>query len=82
MTMVLHVTPIGKIHKPHMSLSFHRVRESIATKIVDYNFIYGKHNPVDILSRHWAHNDIWPTLKHILFWPGDTMEYFENNNLK
>ena len=56
--MVLHMTPIGKIHKPNMSLSFHRVRESVATKIFDYKFIYEKHNPADILSKYWAHNDI------------------------
>ena len=82
MTMVLCVTPIGKIHKPHMSLSFHRVRESIATKIVDYKFVYEKHNPEDVLSKHWAHNDIWSTLKPILFCPRDTMECFDNEKVE
>ena len=69
----------GKIHKRHVALSFYRVRESIAAKIVSYHFIDGKDNPADILSKHWAHNDIWPLPKAILFWPGDTMEHLSND---
>ena len=61
------MTPHGKMRKRHIALSFHRVRESIAAKIVSYHFIDGKDNPADILSKHWAHNDIWPLLKAILF---------------
>ena len=47
-----------KRHKRHAALSFHRVRESIAAKIISYHFIEGKHNPADVLSKHWAHNDV------------------------
>ena len=74
------MTPHGKTHKRHMALSFHRVRESVAAKIVSYHFVDGKNNPADILSKHWAHNDIWPLLKPILFWPGDTMECLTNDS--
>ena len=74
------MTPHGKIHKRHVALSFHRVREAIAAKIISYHFIDGKDNPADVLSKHWAHNDIWPLLKAILFWPGDTMECLDNNS--
>ena len=42
----------GKIHKRHVALSFHRVREAIAAKIMSYQFISGKINPVDILSKY------------------------------
>ena len=52
------VTPNGKIHKRHIALSFHRVKESIAARIVIYQFVDGKHNPVDSLSKNWAHNDV------------------------
>ena len=48
------VTPHTKKHKRHAALSFHRVREAIAAKIVLYNFIRGVANPADILSKHWA----------------------------
>ena len=74
------MTPHGKIHKRHVALSFHRVREAIAAKIASYHFIDGKDNPADALSKHWAHNDIWPLLKAILFWPGDAMECLDNNS--
>lgn len=76
------VTPNGKLHKRHVALSFHRVRESIAAGIVNYLFIDGKYNPADAFSKHWAHNDILSTLKPILFWPGDTMECFESEKLE
>ena len=33
------MTPFGKIHKMHVALSFHRVREAIAAKIISYQFI-------------------------------------------
>ena len=46
------VTPHGKIHKMHTALSFHHVREAIAAKIISYNFINGKINDVDVLSKH------------------------------
>ena len=52
------VTPNGKIHKRHVALSFHRVRENIAAGIVSYQFIDGKHKPEDVLSNNWAHNDV------------------------
>ena len=76
------MTPNGKIHKRHIALSFHRVRESIAAGIVTYQFIDVKHNLEDVLNKHWAHNYIWATLKPILFWPGDTMKYFDNDSLE
>ena len=76
------MTPFGKIHKRHVALSFHRVREAIAAKIISYQFINGKINPADILSKHWAHHNVWPTLKPLLFWKGDTMECLDNNTLE
>ena len=74
------MTPHGKIHKRHVALSFHRVREAIAANIINYQFIDGKLNPADILSKHWGHSDIWHILKPILFWPGDTMECLTNDS--
>ena len=68
------MTPQGKIHKRHVALSFHRVREAIAAKIIYYHFINGKINPAGILSKNWAHHCVWSTLKPLLFWKGDTME--------
>ena len=54
------VTPQGNNHKIHSTLSFHRVSEAIAAKIISYQFISGKINPADILSKHWDHHFAWP----------------------
>ena len=64
----------AKLHKRHNILSFHRVREAIASKYVEFVFLNGKDNPADILSKHWAHSKIYPLLRPILFWSGDTLE--------
>ena len=62
----------GKLHKRHTALSFHRFRESIALKIVNFVFIPGAYNPDDILSKNWVYSQIKDVLKQILFWEGDT----------
>ena len=66
--------PTSKLHKRHLMLSYHYVREALATGEYVYAFVNGKDNPSDILSKHWSHKDVWPMLKAILFWRGDTME--------
>ena len=53
-------------------LSYHYVREAIASGAYAYSFINGKYNPADILSKHWAYCDTWPNLRPMLFWEGDT----------
>jgi hypothetical protein len=62
----------SKLHKRHTALSYHRVREAIASKYVAFFHIDGSINPADILSKHWGYSTTWPILKSILFFPGDT----------
>ena len=64
----------AKLHKRHTILSFHRVRECIASKMVGFYFIPGESNPADILSKHWGYSQIWSRLKALLFWMGDTID--------
>jgi hypothetical protein len=59
--------PHAKLHKRHTALSFHRVREAIASKMVRYYYIDGKSNPADILSKHWGYQQVWPVLQPLLF---------------
>ena len=59
--------PHGKLPKSHNALSYHRVREAIASKILAFTFIPGTINPADILSKHWGYSQIWDILKPILF---------------
>ena len=62
----------AKLHKRHNALSFHRVREAIASGFVTFHHVPGKVNPADILSKHWSHNDVWKLLRPLLFWQGNT----------
>jgi hypothetical protein len=45
----------AKLHKRHTMLSFHRVREAIASGILGFYFLPGADNPADILSKHWGY---------------------------
>jgi hypothetical protein len=69
-SMQLHV----KLHKRHTMLSFHHVREAIASGIVGFFYIPGDINPADILSKHWGYSQIREHLKSLLFWKGDTTD--------
>jgi hypothetical protein len=62
----------AKLHKRHNMLSFHRVREAMASKMLSFTHIGGDSNPADILSKHWGYSQIWPHLRVLLFWFGDT----------
>jgi hypothetical protein len=48
----------AKLHKCHTILSFHRVRECIAAKMVGFYFIPGESNPADILSKLWGYSQV------------------------
>jgi hypothetical protein len=60
--------------KSRTMLSFHRVREAIASGMIGFYFIPGEINPEDILCKHWGYEKIWPQLKALLFWKGNTEE--------
>ena len=64
----------SRLHKRHMILSYHRVREAIAANILKFNYLPGKYNPADIQSKAWGYQQVWIMLKAILFWEGDTNE--------
>ena len=49
-------------------------KEAIAAGYIQFNWKDGKSNPADILSKHWEFANIWPLLKPLLFWKGDTNE--------
>ena len=74
-TAVLHFlnqTPIDVYSKRHHLVSSHRVKEAIALKYLSFHWKDGISNPVDILSKHWEFATVWPMLKPILFWRGET----------
>jgi hypothetical protein len=66
--------PAGKLHKRHIALSWHRVRESIAANILYFIHIPGAINPSDMLSKQWRYQKAWTQLQALLFWQGDTTD--------
>jgi hypothetical protein len=72
--------PHSKLHKRHNALSFHRVREAIASGYVVLTYLPGRFNPADILSKHWGYQTIWPILKPILFFHGDTTDLIQDDD--
>ena len=72
--------PHAKLHKRHTMLSFHRVREAVASGMLKFHYLPGELNPADILSKHWGYQQIWRLLKPLLFWAGDTRDLFDEKN--
>jgi hypothetical protein len=66
-------------HERHNALSFHYVHEAIASGYVVLTYLPGKFNPADILSKHWGYQTIWPILKPILFFHGDTADLIQDD---
>ena len=65
--------PHGKLHKRHTALSFHRVREAVAAKIVAYHYMSGKENPADFVSKNWTHSAVYEmAIKPLMFYCGNT----------
>jgi hypothetical protein len=64
--------PHSLLNKRHIALLYHRVREAIAAKILNFLHIDGKTNPADILSKHCAFPQLWQHVKPLLFWRVDT----------
>jgi hypothetical protein len=70
--------PHYRIKKRHNALSFHRIREAIAAKIIRFHHVAGSMNPADILSKHWDMPAVWGCLKPLMFWKGDTAELIKD----
>ena len=66
--------PASTLSKKSTLASYHQVRETIAAEYLQFNWKDGNSNPADILSKHWEFPSIWPLLKPIFFWKGDTHE--------
>ena len=64
--------PHSQLNKRHIALSYHKVREAIASKMLGFFKISGKSNPSDIMSKHWGYSKVRDTLLPLLFWKGET----------
>jgi hypothetical protein len=61
-----------KPHNRYIALSFHRVRETIASNMVSFLHIECAKNQADTLNKRYQ--QIWPQLHTLLFWVGDTAD--------
>lgn len=59
------------LSKRHNALSFHRVREAIASDLLRFFYMKGTTNPADCLTKHAGCQEFMPTLRPLLFWQGD-----------
>ena len=58
--------PHSTLSKRHNILAFHRVREAIAAKIIDFHWIQSECNLSDMLSKYLEHDNIFPMIQKLL----------------
>ena len=63
----------SSLSKRHNNLVFHRVREAIAAKIIDFHWIQSEYNLSDMLSKHWEHIKIFPMIQKLLITCGPSL---------
>ena len=62
--------PHSVLNKRHNALSYHRVREAIAAKILRFHHCRGENNPADLLSKHWAFGKVHNLIRLLFQWKG------------
>ena len=65
--------PHSTLSKRWNALSYHRVREAIAAKVLRFEFLKSTENPADVLTKPLDHTTAWPFLDTLLFRKGETM---------
>ena len=63
--------PQSILNKRHNMLSYHRVSEAIATKILEFHWCSSDQNSSDILSKHFDHAKVKDTIRELFDYQGD-----------
>jgi hypothetical protein len=63
--------PHSCLSKRHNAFSYHRVKEAISGKVLNFFVIDGNDNPADVVSKNWAYPQVWHLLQPIHFSSGD-----------
>jgi hypothetical protein len=58
--------PHSVLSKRHNMLSYHKVREAIAAKIIQFVWLRTNYNIGDMMSKHWEHTSVYPLIQNIL----------------
>ena len=62
--------PHSQLGKRHQALSYHKVREAVASNMVSFHHIKGTSNYADIMSKHWKYQKVQHLLQPLLIWKG------------
>ena len=62
------------LKKRHNALSYHGVREAIATKVLYFVHVERRLNPADILIKFLMWSKFWPLVQPFVFWKGETIK--------
>jgi hypothetical protein len=67
--------PQSTLHKQHNALTYHRVFENIATKILYLVLVHveGRYNSSDILTKALVWANFWPLVQPQLIWKGENI---------
>ena len=57
--------PQSILNKRHNMLSYNRVREAIAAKILEFHWCSSDQTSSDILSKHWEHVKVKDTIREL-----------------
>ena len=71
--MTLSTIPHSTLNKHWNTLSYHKVHESITTKIVRFDHIPTGENPADIMTKVLPWHKAYVHVKPLLFWKGETV---------
>ena len=53
------------------------MREAVVSGMVKFYHIPREINPADLLSKHWSHTELYPRIRTLFFWQGDTADLFD-----
>jgi hypothetical protein len=65
--------PHSQLSKRWNALSYHRVREAVASGVIRFHYLETKDNPADIMTKAMDHADMWPHVDTMLFRKGETV---------
>jgi hypothetical protein len=65
--------PPSTLNKRHNALSYHRVRECVAAKIIYMLQVEGANNPSNTFTKSLSRVKFWPLVQPLLFWKGETI---------
>ena len=65
--------PQSILNKRHNMVSYHRVGEAIAAKILEFHWCSSGQSRSDILSKHWDHTKVKETVRELFDYQGHTI---------